>query len=101
MSKLFYTDDELIERMIDFHNDNGRWPKLRDMVSPYPSRSVYAKRFATKHGKQDGFAVAVSLARARYNIRQELYEMMEEIDAEPQPKSWLSKTWDAIKAVFK
>lgn len=63
-----YTDDELIDMMIVFRTKNGRWPVLRDMEgSQYPSRSTYARRFASGYDRLDGFGIAIEMAKARTN----------------------------------
>lgn len=69
-----YTDRELIDAMVEFRKETGRWPKLRDMKGPeWPGRTTYATRFATETGKQDGFGVALTLAHTIYEmeLRQE------------------------------
>jgi hypothetical protein len=70
-----YTDRELIDAMVEFRNENGRWPKLRDMRGPeWPGRTTYATRFATEEGKQDGFGVALTLAQSVYEMEQRIAE---------------------------
>lgn len=62
-----YTDEELIESMIGFYEYHGRWPKLRDMIHPYPGKSTYARRFASAPDMQDGFGRALTMAQIKYN----------------------------------
>jgi hypothetical protein len=74
-----YTDDELIDAMIQFYKDMGYWPKLRDMKTPYPGKTTYARRFASGPGKDDGFGNALKLAQERYD-QQELEALSEALD---------------------
>jgi len=74
-----YTDDELIEWVIQFYMDNGYWPQLRDMKAPYPGKTTYARRFASAPGKDDGFGVVLVIAQARYAERDAaLFEELQE-----------------------
>lgn len=74
-----YTDEELIEWMICFYQNEGYWPQLRDMKAPYPGKTTYARRFASASGKDDGFGVALELAKMRYSEREEaLFEELRE-----------------------
>jgi hypothetical protein len=75
-----YTDEQLIERMIDFYEDNGRWPKLRDMVAPYPGKTTYARRFASAPDMNDGFGRALTMAQIEYGNRRIKAIFKEEID---------------------
>lgn len=62
-----YTDDELIQILVDLGVTLGRTPKMNDLREkdggPYPS--LYQRRFSSDGVKQDGWNVA--LERAGYD----------------------------------
>ena len=62
-----YTEEELIDELINFKITRGFWPSLRDMGgSVYPSRSTYSRRFASGYDRLDGFGIAIEMAKTRY-----------------------------------
>jgi hypothetical protein len=78
MKEQQYTDDELIEWMIQFYMNEDHWPKLRDMRNPYPGKTTYARRFASEPGRDDGFGNALKIAQERYAERaQAAFEELE------------------------
>jgi hypothetical protein len=70
-----YTDEEIIDKFIEFFETEGRWPKLRDMRTPYPSKTMIARRFCSEDGKADGFGRALTMAQIKYS---QTYQLSDE-----------------------
>jgi hypothetical protein len=65
-----YTDEEILDKIIEFFETEGRWPKLRDMRTPYPSKTMIARRFCSEDGKADGFGRALTMAQIELSYRE-------------------------------
>lgn len=64
-----YTDEELIQILVDMAVKLGRTPKMKDMLErdggPYPS--LFQKRFSSDGIAQDGWNIVLGRAGLGYN----------------------------------
>jgi len=64
-----YTDDELIQILVDLAVELGRTPRMIDLMDreggPYPS--LYQTRFSSRGNAQDGWNVALKMVGLGFN----------------------------------